>query len=94
MNDILYIMRLPGTGEMRYLSEYFNIYTKVFQNVFAVGGMEWLKERLETSLVSEGKKRKENRQLGDMQAQIMEEHILIALLQIQKEEEESLMFSL
>lgn len=40
MNDILYIMRLPGTGEMRYLSECFNIYTKVFQNVFAVGGME------------------------------------------------------
>lgn len=39
MSDlILYMMQLPGTGEMKHLSECLNIYTKVFQHVFAVGG--------------------------------------------------------
>lgn len=34
------------------MSECFNIYTKVFQNVFATGGAEWLKESLGTSLLT------------------------------------------
>lgn len=48
---------------------------------------------LERSLVSGGKERKENREPGNVEVQIMEEHILIALLQIQNEEGVSLMFS-
>lgn len=54
-------------------------------------GMEWIKDSLETSLLSEGKERKENREPGSMEGQIIKEHILITLLQIQEEEEESLM---
>lgn len=91
MNDlILYMMQLPGTGEMRHLSECLNIYTKVFQHVFAVGGNA-IKDSLETSLLSEGKERKENREPGNMEVQMIKEHILITLLQVQEEEEESLM---
>lgn len=39
-------------------------------------------------------KRKENREPGNVEVQIIKEHIFIVLLQIQKEEEESLKLSL
>lgn len=51
--------------------------------------MKWIKESLETSFLSE-EKRKENRQPDNVKVQIIKEHIFIVLLQIQKEEEETL----
>lgn len=40
--------------------------------------------------MSEEKESKENRESGNVEVQIMEEHVFIAQLQIQKEEEEAL----
>lgn len=71
-NFILPIIQLPGTGKC------FKIYTKVFQNVFAMG--KW-------NITGEtGNKLPdmESRKPRNVEVQIMEEHILRALLPIQK----------
>lgn len=64
MDDlILYIMQLPETSEMRHLSECFNVYTKAFQNMFAVGGTEWLQESWKEALCQEERKERKTESL-------------------------------